>query len=74
MQVHVFLTSTLVGGEWLALPTEKESPVGPRTGLDDLKKRKFLILPGRPARSQSLNRLRYPSSFAKPFRGIYVDT
>jgi hypothetical protein len=40
-----------------------------RTGLDDLEKRKFLTLPGlelrplcRPARSQSLNRLRYPGS------------
>jgi hypothetical protein len=43
--------------------------VGPRAGLDDVGKRKFLTLPGlglrplgRPARSQSLYRLRYPSS------------
>jgi hypothetical protein len=41
--------------------------VGPRPGLDDVKKRKFLTPPGlellplgRPARSQSLYRLRYP--------------
>jgi hypothetical protein len=41
--------------------------VGPRTSLDDVEKRKLLILPGlelrsldRPARSQSLYRLRYP--------------
>jgi hypothetical protein len=41
----------------------------PRAGLDDLEKRKFLTLPGlelrtlrRPARSQSLYRLRYPDS------------
>jgi hypothetical protein len=41
--------------------------VDPRAGLDDLKKRKFLTLLGlklrplgRPARSQSLYRLRYP--------------
>jgi hypothetical protein len=41
--------------------------VGPRTGMDDVEKRKFLTLPrlepiplGRPARSQSLYRLRYP--------------
>jgi hypothetical protein len=41
--------------------------VGPRTGLDDVEKRKFLTLPGfeirtrrRPARSQSLYGLRYP--------------
>jgi hypothetical protein len=41
--------------------------VDPRAGLDDLEKRKFLTLPrrelrplSRPARSQSLYRLRYP--------------
>jgi hypothetical protein len=41
--------------------------VGRRTGLDDVEKRKFLALPllelrplGRPSRSQSLYRLRYP--------------
>jgi hypothetical protein len=40
--------------------------VNPRAGLDDVEKRKFLTLPGlelrplgRPARSQSLYRLRY---------------
>jgi hypothetical protein len=44
--------------------------VGPRTGLDAVEKRKFLTLPGlelrplcRPARSQSLYRLRYPGSY-----------
>jgi hypothetical protein len=43
--------------------------VEPRVGLDDVEKRKFLTLPGlelwplsRPARSQSLYRLRYPGS------------
>jgi hypothetical protein len=43
--------------------------VGPRTGLNDMEKRKFLTLPGlelrplvRPARSQSLYRLRYTGS------------
>jgi hypothetical protein len=41
--------------------------VGPRAGLDDVENRKFLTLSGlefrslgRPARSQSLYRLRYP--------------
>jgi hypothetical protein len=41
----------------------------PRAGPDDVEKRKFLTLPGlelrplgRPARSQSLYRLRYPGS------------
>jgi hypothetical protein len=44
-----------------------EGWVGPRTGLDDVEKRKILTLPGleicplaRPPRSQSLYRLRYP--------------
>jgi hypothetical protein len=43
--------------------------VDPRAGLDDVEKIKFLTLPGlelrpldRPARSQSLYRLRYPGS------------
>jgi hypothetical protein len=43
--------------------------VDPRVGLDDVEKRKFLTIPGlelrplgRPARSQSLYRLRYPGS------------
>jgi hypothetical protein len=42
--------------------------VGPRAGMDDVEKRKFLTLPGlelrplgRPDPSQSLYRLRYPS-------------
>jgi hypothetical protein len=42
---------------------------GPRAGLDDVEKRKFLTLPGleftflgRPARRQSIYRLRYPGS------------
>jgi hypothetical protein len=41
--------------------------VGPRAGLDDVEKRKFFTLPGlelpplgRPVRSQSPYRLRYP--------------
>jgi hypothetical protein len=47
--------------------------VDPIAGLDDVEKRKFLTLPGlelrplgRPARSQSLYRLRYPGSFLSP--------
>jgi hypothetical protein len=43
--------------------------VNPRAGLDDIEERKFLTLPGlelrilgRPARYQSLYRLRYPGS------------
>jgi hypothetical protein len=44
--------------------------VDPRPGLDDVEMRKFLTLPGlelqllgRPARSQSIYRQRYPGSF-----------
>jgi hypothetical protein len=71
VQIRIFLTSALVGGEWTASQIGRFTPgerapgthwiggwVDPRAGLDDLEKRKFLILPrlelqplGRPARS-----------------------
>jgi hypothetical protein len=77
--IHVFLTSALDGGEWSAsrlgrfIPGERAPGihwigdwVGSITSLDDVKRRKFLPLPGlelrslnRIARSQSLYRLRY---------------
>jgi hypothetical protein len=53
--------------------------VDPRAGLDDVEERKFLTLPGlelrpfrRPARSQSLYRLRYPGSDFKFQWLVYV--
>jgi hypothetical protein len=59
VQIQVFLTSALVGGEWSAsrpfrfTPGERVSGthwiggrVGPRAGLDYMEKRKFLTLPG----------------------------
>jgi hypothetical protein len=59
VQIHVFLTSTLVGGEWSAsrlshfTPGERASGthwigdwVGYRTDLDDVERRKVLPLPG----------------------------
>jgi hypothetical protein len=59
VQIHIFLTSTLVGVEWSAslpgrLTPEEKSPltnfiggwVGPKPGLDDVEKRKFLTLLG----------------------------
>jgi hypothetical protein len=78
--IHIFLASALVGGEWSGsrpgrFTPEERAPgtnwiggwVDPRASLDDVGKRKFLLLPGfelrppdRPARSQSLYRLRYP--------------
>jgi hypothetical protein len=80
VEIHVFLTSALVGGEWSDsrpcrfTPRGKSSRcpldrklVGPQRRLDDVEQRKFLTLQalelrplGRPARSQSLYRLRYP--------------
>jgi hypothetical protein len=80
--IHIFFNYALAGGEWSASRlghfTPKERAPGtrwiggcvdPKTGLDDVEKRKFLPLQGlklrplsRPARSQSLYRLRYPES------------
>jgi hypothetical protein len=73
VQIHIFLTSALVGDEWSASRNGHFTPgeivpgthwiggwVDPRVGLDDFEKRKFLTLPGlklRPACSQSLFRL-----------------
>jgi hypothetical protein len=73
--IHVLLTWALVGGEWSASRSGRFTP-GERVpgthwigGLDDMEKRKFVLLPeleirpvSRPARSQSLYRLRYPGS------------
>jgi hypothetical protein len=80
--IHVFLTSALVGGEWSAsrpgrvtfgeraFDTHRIGGwMGPRTGMADVEKRKFLTLPSlelrilrRSARSQSLYRLSCPGS------------
>jgi hypothetical protein len=59
VQIHIFLTSALVGGEWSAsrpfrfTPGERASGthwirgwVGPSASLDNMEKRKFLTLPG----------------------------
>jgi hypothetical protein len=76
LYIHVFFTWALAGGEWSAsrpgrFTPEEKAPstywiggwVGPRAGMDDLEKRKFLTVPGleirnlvRPAR------LSYPGS------------
>jgi hypothetical protein len=83
VQIHVFLTSALVRGEWTASRPGRficgeRTPathwmgglVGPRAGLNDIERRKILLLQilelrpfGRPARRQSLYRLRYLNSF-----------
>jgi hypothetical protein len=58
LYIHIFLTSALVGGEWSASSPGRFTPgerapgahwiggfVGPRAGLDDTEKRKFLTIP-----------------------------
>jgi hypothetical protein len=54
--------------------------VDPRAGLDDVEKRKFLILQGlelrplgRPALSQSLYRLRYPKTNLVNFQNLLQE-
>jgi hypothetical protein len=64
VQIHIFLTSALVGGEWSASRPGRFTPgervpgthwiggwVDPRPGLDDVEKRTFLTLPGLELRS-----------------------
>jgi hypothetical protein len=56
LQIHIFLTSALVAGELLTsgpgrfIPEERAPSthwiVGPRAGMEDVQKRKFLTLPG----------------------------
>jgi hypothetical protein len=89
---HVSLTSALVGGEWSASRPGRFTPgkralgthwigrVGPRAGLDDMEKWKFLPPPrlelrplGRPACNQSLYRLSYPGSFFRDWEFISID-
>jgi hypothetical protein len=86
MQIQVFLTAALVGGEWSVSRRGRfifgetvpcthwiEGWVNSRTGLDDVERRKILLLPGlelRPVRSQSLLRLRCP---ALTITYIYCD-
>jgi hypothetical protein len=88
--IHIFLTLALA--EWVVsftpwplYPLEgapgthwRGGWVDLRTGLDDVKKRKFLTLGGLelrplgcPARSQSLYRLRYPGSYVLRIRSKY---
>jgi hypothetical protein len=73
VQIHIFLTLALVGGEWSASCSDRFSPgdwVDSRVGLDNVEKRKFLtqlgleLRPyGCPAHSQSLHSLRYPGFY-----------
>jgi hypothetical protein len=71
-----FLTSALAGGEWSASRPGRFTPgekapgthwiggwVGPRAGLDDVEKRKFLTLPG----------LELRPSVVQPVASRYID-
>jgi hypothetical protein len=64
VEIHIFLTSALAGGECSASRPGRFTPgerapgthwmggwVDPRAGLDDVEKRKFLTLPGLEPRS-----------------------
>jgi hypothetical protein len=64
------MEAALPPGKEHLYPLDERGWVDPRAGLDEVMKRKFLTLPGlelrtlgRPARSQSLYRLRYPASW-----------
>jgi hypothetical protein len=54
VEIHIFLTSAQVGGEWSASRPCRFTPgthfiggwVDPRVGLDDMEKLKFFTLPG----------------------------
>jgi hypothetical protein len=76
IQIHIFLTWVLAGGDSSALRPGRFTPgeripgthwiggwVDPRAGLDNLEKRKFLTLPGLEPRSLSL----------KPIASLYTD-
>jgi hypothetical protein len=85
VQIHIFLTSALVGGEWSDLRPGRfiagtrwiRGWVDPRASLDNVEKRQFFTLQGlelrplgRLARSQSPYRLRPPGSLTE----IYFKT
>jgi hypothetical protein len=71
VQIHVFLTSTLVGGECSTSRPGRFTPlihwiggwVDPRAGLDDMEKWKFLTLPG----------LELNTSVVQPVASRYTD-
>jgi hypothetical protein len=75
VQIHIFLTSALVEGEWSASRPGRVTPgtqwiggwVGPRASLKDVRRENSLLYRDSnsdpsvvAARSQSLYRLRYP--------------
>jgi hypothetical protein len=82
VEIHIFLTSALVGGEWstsrpVRFNSRERAPgthwmrgwVDLRAGLDDLEKRKLLILPG-----LELRPLGQPVAIPTPFeKDVYVQ-
>jgi hypothetical protein len=65
VEIHVFLTSALAGGEWSASRPGPSIPgthwigvwMGLIAGLDDVEKREFLTLPGLELQSFGVSRL-----------------
>jgi hypothetical protein len=66
VQIHIFLTSALIGGEWPGSHPDFFTPrerapgiywiggwVGPTAGLDDVEERELLTLPGLELRTLS---------------------
>jgi hypothetical protein len=77
--IHIFLTSTLAGGEWSAsrpgrFTSDERAPgthwigswVGPKPGLNDAEERKFSTLPG-----LELRPLGYPACSQSLYRLRY---
>jgi hypothetical protein len=82
MQIHIFLTSVLVGGQWSASRPGHFTPgirapgtqwikgwMGPRAGLGDVEKRQFLTLPG-----LELPALGCPARSQSLYRLRYLDS
>jgi hypothetical protein len=84
VQIHIFLTSALDGGEWSASRPGRFTPgeralsthwiggwVGPTAGLDDVENIKFFDLPGlelRPLGRPARSQSLYRLSYPAPYK------
>jgi hypothetical protein len=89
VQIHIFFTSALVGGEWSDSRPGRFTPgerapgnycigglLGPRAGLDYLEKRKLLTLPGlelRPIGRPVRNQSLYRLNYPGSFKLFCMD-
>jgi hypothetical protein len=85
VQIHIFLTSALVGGEWSASHPGRFTPgerapsnhcrggwVDPRASLDEVQKENFLTLPGfeiRPLGRQNSKNVAFRAMIPYSFTG-----